>query len=121
MTGPEADRVGRRLALHLRKNDFAICQKILKSMENQFRVAEPYRTTAIAELDLELRYINMLENGGFVLISDMDHINVDNLELRSKSGRRMLGDKGKQTINRALGRTVQDNRQEKEDDDSESN
>ena len=105
MTGPEADQLGARLALHLRKNEFVVCHHILDSKEEQCKVAEPYHAPAIAELDLDLRYINMLEKAGFIYAADLDHIDIHKLRLCTDDGRNLISEVGRQAISGALGRT----------------
>ncbi len=78
MTGHEADVIGRRLALHLRKNHFDGCHIILDYEEQKLSDDEPPK--AIAELDLPLRIINFLEGAGYVYIDELRGISVFDLE-----------------------------------------
>lgn len=113
MTGPEADRLGARLALHLRKNEFQVCHHILDSKEVEMKAASHDRVTAIAELNLNLRYVNMLERAGFIYVTDLDHVDIRRLVLRSENNERnMIAEVGRRTISDALGRTWE----EEEDD-----
>lgn len=94
MTGPEADRLGARLALHLRKGDFEVCRHILESAEEATESQDG--PTAIAELNLDLRYVNLLEKEGFIYVSDLDGVDIMNLLIG------WLGEKGRYAILRAL-------------------
>ncbi len=74
MTGYEAEVIGRRLALHLRKNHFEGCRDILNYEERKLSETGP--STTIAELRIPLMLINILENNGYVYLSDMAYTNV---------------------------------------------
>lgn len=78
MTGHEADVIGRRLALHLRKNHFEGCHHILDYEEKKLSDVGP--PTAVAELRIPLRLINVLEAHGYVYVVDMSHTDVFQLE-----------------------------------------
>ena len=85
MTGPEAERVGRRLGIHLRRNEFAACLEIVlslrdKQMAREFKDAGPKDRIPIAELlGSELRYINKLEEAGYIYIEDLDDVDLMDL------------------------------------------
>lgn len=74
MMGRDADRIGRRLALHLRKNHFEGCHNILDQLEKDLLDVKPL--TAVAELRISLRLINLLESNGYIYLKDMEHTNV---------------------------------------------
>ncbi len=79
MTGIEAEMIGRRLALHLRKNHFEGCHIILDYEEKKL-LNGGGAPKAIAELNLPLRHVNFLEKAGYVYIDDMVGMDVFSLE-----------------------------------------
>lgn len=77
MTGIEAENIGRRLALHLRKNNFDACHDILNGTETVMK--ESKGSLAIAELPLELRTVNLLEKAGYLYVEDMRSVDFKRL------------------------------------------
>lgn len=82
MTGPEAEVLCRRLGIHLRKNNFEACRDILDQEEKDMAldVRGLNRPEALAELDLDLRTVNLLERAGYLYLEDMRGISVFRLE-----------------------------------------
>ena len=82
MNGPDADRAGGEISVHLRKNLFSICRDILDQLEAKQRegIGVP---VYLAETGMDLRVITILEKAGYVQISDMDGVDVDMLDLRN--------------------------------------
>lgn len=78
MTGIEADIIGRRIALHLRRNHWEGCHNILDYEEQKLLSAEP--VVAIAELKIPLRMVNLLESHEYIYLTDMLDTNVFQLE-----------------------------------------
>lgn len=80
MTGPEAERLGRRMALHLRKNQFTLCREILEFAEQEH--GDSLRDTLIeniAETGLDLKLINRLESEGYLKIADLGDVTDEDL------------------------------------------
>lgn len=75
MTGIEAEQLGRRLAIHLRRNDFKGCQEIINSEERQREILDE-KPTAIAEIGINLRWVNMLEEMGCIYIKDLEGLDL---------------------------------------------
>ena len=79
MTGIEAEQLGRRIAIHLRRNDFEGCRNIINNKERQRKeLAESpaEQPTALAEIGLDLRWVNMLEEMGCVYIRDLEGLDL---------------------------------------------
>lgn len=74
----EIIRLSRRIVLHLLRDQYNACHDILRAFEKQTEVPEG-EPVAIAELPLDLRYINMLESVGYVYIEDFEGIDIDEL------------------------------------------
>lgn len=105
MTGPEAEQIGTRIAIHLRRNEFAACYQILnwlydEQMRRDFGEPDVHECIPIAEvLGDELRYVNRLEKAGYIYIEDLD--GVDLTDLSDKSSPLYLawfGKKGVQVV-----------------------
>lgn len=82
MTGPEAERIGRKISIHLRRNEFTVCHEILRSLGEQHNLAQSDvdGPTPIAEVrQLELRYVNSLEKAGYIYLEDLDGVDLDDL------------------------------------------
>jgi hypothetical protein len=81
MTGPEAERAGARIAIHLRRNEFAACHEILDHLKSEqtkreFNKAADDRIPIAEVLGGELRCINMLEAAGYIYIEDLDDVDL---------------------------------------------
>ena len=79
MTGIEAERLGRRLAIHLRRNEFECCRDIINNKERQREILAETPTeqpTALAEIGIDLRWVNMLEEMGCVYIKDLEGLDL---------------------------------------------
>ena len=79
MTGVEAEQLGRRIAIHLRRNDFASCRDIINNKEHQRKVlAEgPTETPkALAEIGISLRWVNAMEEMGCIYIKDLEGLDL---------------------------------------------
>lgn len=71
MTGPEAERLGRKIALHLRKQEFGACHEILDFAEQEHGDGfHDAMIENIAETNLPLRLINKLEEAKYAKIAD---------------------------------------------------
>lgn len=73
MTPKDAELVSRRLELHLRRNQFEVCREILAIAEKEIESTCPVN---IAELDMDLRWVNALDKLGYIKISDLDMFQV---------------------------------------------
>lgn len=102
MTSNEAEAVGRRIALHLRKNNFMACHDILVTEEQQ--LSSPEQITAIAELPIPLGCVNFLEGAGYIYLADLVGVDVTELEIKE------LGPISKNIIKKALQRWKADKR-----------
>lgn len=96
MTGREAEAAGRRIAIHLRKGQFAACHNIIKELKQSCRDRKKDVPTAIAELPIDLRWVNMLEEAGYIYIDDLDGVDLDQLDIK------YLSEVGKDQIGRAV-------------------
>lgn len=82
MTGKQADIVAGQLGLHLRRNNFEACRDILNNLEEEQLANRSRIPTAIAELSIELRYVNALEKAGYIYIDDLEGVSLHNLRSR---------------------------------------
>ena len=78
MTGRDAEVAAARLSLHLRKNQFEACHNILYGLEAEITSRCPVN---IAELNLNLRWVNALEKLEYIKISDLDDVNWESLRM----------------------------------------
>ena len=76
----EVQAVIRRIGVQLRNNRFMLCHEIIKELEEAWRNRHD-PPTAIAELDIPERLINMLDREGYIYVSDLDDINVGSWNL----------------------------------------
>lgn len=74
MTPKDASILSRRLELHLRRNEFEACHNILNEIEAEIESTPP---EGIAELPLDLRWVNALETLNYIKISDLDMFQTD--------------------------------------------
>lgn len=80
MTGAQADDVGRRMSLHLRRNNFEACHGILSELEWDAE-QDSVGPAAIAELPIELRLANALEGAGYIYVDELKTL--DEAKLRA--------------------------------------
>lgn len=91
MTGSEAEQIGTRIAIHLRRNEFAVCHQILSDLEGEQTEREAYEFDAEDEIPIaevlghELRYVNALEKAGYIYIDDLDGVDLVCLGDKSSS------------------------------------
>jgi len=112
MTGEQADAVAGQLGLHLRKNNFEACRNILSNLEEE-QLADVGRVpTAIAELSIELRYVNALEKAGYIHIDDLEGVSLH--KLRSRGLLPQIGVGTIDEINRVLQRARELRKQQAE-------
>lgn len=76
MTGIEAKILARRLELHLRKNNFVVCQNILEGAENKYDLRGTGEITTIAELRISLRTVTLLEKKGYLYLKQFDEVDI---------------------------------------------
>ena len=85
MTGLQADQLGRKLGIHLRRNEFGVCREIIDAVEQEFR-QRPRRPdadgVAIAESGLDLRLVNLLEKEGYLYVGQLQGVDLDGLRQR---------------------------------------
>ena len=112
MTGPEAERAGARIAIHLRRNEFGVCREIIRALETQHDLAQSDGVddpTPIAEVrGLDLRYVNALEKAGYIYLEDLDGVDLEEL---IRSGPRRIshfGTKAVTALKRAREKAVAD-------------
>ncbi len=76
MTGAEAERFGRRIAIHLRRNEFEKCYDILRFMESQAekREEDNGRIPLAEVFGQGIRHVNLLEAEGYSYADDLDGI-----------------------------------------------
>ncbi|KKN70635.1 hypothetical protein LCGC14_0429080 [marine sediment metagenome] len=103
MTGFDAESTGRRLAIHLRKNNFAICHIILDTIEQELIARKKVAPReAIAELPLPLRLVNKLEDLGFLYIKDLADVNFEEMKKEVK----YMGDGNIELLTRVVGEAL---------------
>jgi len=72
---PEAEHVGRRIAIEFTKGHYAACHNILDYAEEEAKKPPPDAfnspIAAIEELDLAQRWINALDSEGYVFIHEL--------------------------------------------------
>ncbi len=83
MNSRDAKLLARRLSIHLCHNEFGLCHEILNSAEEEWEKTrgKDNTPTAIAELNIELRLVELLDREGYIYISDLDGIDIGNLRL----------------------------------------
>lgn len=99
MTGVEASTLSRQMELHLRRNEFDTCEELLVSArKNTMQRLRTCGKTAIAELHLDLRYVNRLEKEGYIYVEDLTGVDVTKLHIKH------FGISGKLAVQSALER-----------------
>lgn len=78
MTANDASILSRRLEIHLMKNNFEVCRNLLEEAEKKGKEGEGVIVN-IAELDVSLRVINILEKAGYSLLQEIEDIDVETL------------------------------------------
>ena len=76
MNGKDADVLARKMAIELRRNNFVACHDILKYAQ-EAQMTEPKPPVALAEIGIDLRWLNKLEGGGYIYLSDLDGVDLD--------------------------------------------
>jgi len=101
MIQSKAKDVCHRLQIHLQRNKFAICHRIIDQLEEEFNSDDGIITT-LAEIDqLDPVIINILDNAGYIYITDiLNATDEDLLRLESIGKRRV--DHIKEVIKRIL-------------------
>ncbi len=89
MTGIEADQLGRRLSIHLRKNNFEACRDVLDEVEKErakkrarplaFLGCSQRSRLALAETRLDMRWVNLLEEQNIMYVDQLRGKNIDKL------------------------------------------
>lgn len=102
MTGSEADEIGRRLSIHLRKNNFEACHGVLDSIEKERAKKYSSRST-LAETGLSLRWVNFLEASGYLYVDQLSGLSSRDID-KLCSRIRNLGPIAATAIKVALGK-----------------
>lgn len=76
----EVQDVVRRIGIQLRNDRFVVCHEIIKELEEAWKNRHD-PPTAIAELDVSRRLVELLEREGYIYISDLEDIDVDRWNL----------------------------------------
>ncbi len=80
MNGQDADRIGREISLHFRRNNYEACRDLVNAAERRHNEG-PGVPEYLTEIGLGLRTTSELEKGGYILITDLDGVDIDGLEL----------------------------------------
>lgn len=73
-----------RMLVHLQRDEFEPCHDILDGLEAEWKVrgrVDGEALNCIASLNLGMREINLLEDAGFLYVTDMDGIDLERLRL----------------------------------------
>jgi len=101
-------RVLAKLEIHLERNQFEACRLLLDQAEKEESGSSSLPPLTIAELDLDLRFVNMLESeGGYIYLSEIEHVDIDALDWPN------LGAFGKNKIKRAIAAGVRAREEDK--------
>lgn len=76
MNSPDAETLSKRIELHLRRNQFAICKGIIEGVEKEYRRGNSTKITAIAELDIAIGAVTLLEKKGYIHIKQFDDVDI---------------------------------------------
>lgn len=71
MTGQQAGELARRMELHLRYDNFDACRDILDEKEKML-AERPSKRKALAETDIALRWVAMLERAGYIYVDQLE-------------------------------------------------
>ena len=80
MKEQEVQAVTRRIGVQLRSNRFGLCHLIIDELEKAWRQRHD-PPTAIAELDIPQRLVELLDREGYVYVSDLEDVDVDRWNL----------------------------------------
>ena len=99
MTGKQAEKLARKLEIHLRRNQFSICQQIISHLEETYTGEEGVNNgrTAIAEVVKDPRLANLIEKVGVIYVDQVTKKTVKDLEEL-----KMLGAKGMEAFRSAM-------------------
>lgn len=79
MNSQIAETNSRRLYVHLKKNEFEKCHRLLDELQQDVESSAP--PTALAQLPISARLLELLENEcGFIHLKDLEGIDLDELQ-----------------------------------------
>lgn len=102
MIGSEADEIGRRLSIHLRKNNFEACHDVLDTVKKE-KATKYNGRVALAETELSLRWVNFLEKSGYLYVDQLQGLSDKDIDKLCRKMRNM-GPKAAMAIKIVLGK-----------------